>query len=115
MSTIDIGYQVSSVPYDSDGTVVKHRFIGPDGAYAPSAGEAIGVSGFDAISVDQPGIQLVTLGVFPVIAGAAFAKGVTIEVGVDGKAIERTAGVVVGRAFQAGVLDQDTLITLHCL
>ena len=95
----------------SSGAMVKGRFVGADGAYASAAGNAIGISSVDAISVGKP-ISVVTLGLYYVIAGAAFAAGVKIEVGVDGKAVELSAGIAVARAREAGVSDRETLVFL---
>ena len=96
----------------SNGLVAENRFIGADGAYALAAGNSIGVSCTNAISVERPNISAATLGLCYVIAGADFAKGVNLEVGADGKAIELAVGVSVARAREEGIADRKTLIYL---
>ena len=111
MSLTREGVPILTETVSSGTEVVKGRFVGTDGAYALAAGNAIGISNADAISVGSP-ISVVTLGLYYVVAGAAFAAGVKIEVGTDGKAVELSGGVAVARAREAGVSDKETLVFL---
>lgn len=90
--------------------IAAERFVTTAGAYAAAAGNADGVSQTEAaigdlFAMDAAGTAVVT-------AGGAIAKDAYVEVGADGKAVTRTAGIAVGKALQAAAADGDRIEVL---
>lgn len=78
------------------------------------AGERIlGVAGWDEAAgglvnvICGPGV------IVPIYAGAAIAFDEEVEVGATGKVIPRNAGVAIGRAMTAALIDTDAEIRLY--
>lgn len=87
--------------------LTRLRFAGIDGDVAVAATKALGVAEVDAsigevASVSTHGILLVT-------AGAAIAKKAEVEVGADGKAVTKAAGISNGIALDEAFADGDTI------
>lgn len=77
--------------------LLAERFISPTGAIATAAGNALGVTTTRAEVAGQL-IAVDVLGTTVVVAGGAIAAGAAIEVGADGKAVTKAAGITVARA-----------------
>ena len=103
MSTANEGYVVLKETMTATGTIIENRFVTMDGIHATAAGQADGVSNENAVA--EGVLPVVTIGVFPVLAGAAIVLGDEIEVGVDGKAVPIALGVAVGRARESAAID----------
>ena len=78
--------------------VAGNTFVGFDGAPAAAAGAALGIADYDAAIGDA--FATTVIGVQRVLAGGAFNKGDQLEVGANGKAVVRAAGVAVARALE---------------
>jgi len=87
--------------------VSQYRFINIGGAQSTAAAESLGVSRTDGEIGDA--IAADVIGTTAVTAGAAIAKGAAIEVGADGKAVTKAAGVTVARAMEAAAVDGDLI------
>ncbi len=86
------------------------RVVGRDGKYATAGGPAFGVTNTkgaigDRVPTDVAGTSIAT-------AGAAFADGAYLQVGVDGKLITRATGVPVAQALQVATADGDRVEVL---
>jgi hypothetical protein len=79
--------------------VNARRFLGFDGNLAAAGEAAVGVveADTDAGSAAPVNVQ----GVMLVEAGGAIALGAEVQVGADGKAVVKAAGVGQGRALDA--------------
>ncbi|MDD5297657.1 MAG: DUF2190 family protein [Rhodocyclaceae bacterium] len=78
------------------GAIAAQRFVGPTGAVAAAAGNALGVSRYLSAQAGDK-IPVDTLGTAYVEAGAAIAAGALVESDSVGRAITRNAGVALGR------------------
>lgn len=81
------------------------RFVTGGGAVATAAGRAIGVTRTDAAIGEFAPVDVIGMAV--VAAGAAIAAEALIEVGAAGKAVTKSAGVVVGRLAPGAVAAAD--------
>lgn len=105
---------------EATATVVARRFVRISGdratagnlsvAHATAAGRAFGVAKHDAATGELLGVA--RDGVVKVTTAGAIAAGVDVEVGADGKAVTRTAGVVVGYAINGAASGADAEIAL---
>ncbi len=75
--------------------LTNETFVGPTGAVAVAAGNALGVTRSDAAIGEFAPVD--ALGTTMVTAGAAIAAGAAVEVGAAGRAVTKAAGVAVGR------------------
>lgn len=87
--------------------LTRLRFVGLTGDVAGAGAKALGVAEVGAdlgevASVSTHGILLVT-------AGAAIAAGAEVEVGANGKAITKAAGIGNGYALDAANADGDII------
>lgn len=85
----------------------------PTAAHATAAGTVAGVSSYDAPSGSRFAIQRGSGLVATVTAGGNFAALSEVEVGANGKAVVKAAGVAVGRALSAGSTDTDCYVELY--
>lgn len=85
--------------------LAAERCVTAAGAYAAAGGNAFGVATTKAAIGEQLGVDV--LGTAVATAGALVAKNAYLQVGVDGKLITRTSGVVVAQALQAAGADGD--------
>ena len=85
----------------------------PTAAHATAAGPIAGVSSYDAPSGSRFAIQRGRGLVAVVTAGGNFAALSEVEVGTNGQAVAKSAGVAVGRAWSAGSTGTDCFIELY--
>ena len=86
----------------------------PTAAHATAAGQVAGVSSYDAPTIGSRfAIQRGSGLVVTVTAGGNFAALSEVEVGANGKAVVKGAGVAVGRALSAGSTDTDCFVELY--
>lgn len=81
--------------------------VGYDGAVAGTGGSMKGLAISDASPGDQAGVDV--LGTSIAIAGGPIDKGTALQVGDDGKLVEKTDGIAVARAEQDAVSDGDLI------
>ena len=101
---------IFSQPLTLTADVSKYTFVDLSGANAAPGGYALGSvitngDAGDTVTVD-------VIGTAQVIAGAAISVGAEIEVGPNGKAITKTTGKTVARAFEAASGDGSVLEVL---
>lgn len=96
-----------SLSVTATAAVVANQFINAAGATPAAAASALGVTNTKADAGDL--VSVSTLGTAVVTAGAAIAQDAIVEVGADGKAITKAAGIGVGRALQAATGDGDLI------
>lgn len=77
------------------GALNPHRFVGHDGNTAVAAGNALGVARTAAAIGEDLAVDVI--GTAIVEAGGAISAGAEIEVGADGVAVTKNAGVTVAR------------------
>lgn len=82
-------------------------------AHATAAAKAFGVSKYDAASGALVGVQRGNSRVTFVTAGAALTAGQDVEVGANGTAVVKSAGVAVGFAVTAAANGADAEISLY--
>jgi hypothetical protein len=82
-------------------------------AHATAAGRTCGVSKYDAASGKKVGIVRASKAVVPVTAGGNIAAGAEVEVGANGTAVTKSAGVAVGYAETAATSGQDARVCLY--
>lgn len=75
--------------------LVGGRFVTAAGAVPAAGANALGVVRSDAVIGEHVAVDVV--GTAMVEAGAAIAAGAAVEVDSQGRAIQRTTGVIVGR------------------
>ena len=83
------------------------RFVGLDGDVASAGAKALGVAEVDAALGEQTSVS--THGILLVTAGAAIAAKAEVEVGADGKAVTKAAGISNGYALDEALADGDTI------
>jgi len=89
----------------------ENRFIELDGTFPAAGGWAAGVSHTGAKDKDY--IAVTAIGVAPVVAGAAIARGDKLKVTADGKVIKHTNNTVqVGRALEAAAAADNVILAL---
>lgn len=95
------------------GTFVKLAAGGaaqmPKVSTADAAGAAYGVAAYDAAAGEQ--VTILRKGVLGITAGAAVTPG-PVEVGAGGKAVPRTAGIIVGYAHADAATNNDAAVAL---
>lgn len=82
-------------------------------AHATAAGRICGVSAYDAASGEMVGVHRGSGLVIPVTAAGAIAAFAEVEVGANGTATTRTAGVAVGYAITGAADGADAQISLY--
>src|SRR5690606_6879475 len=87
-----------------------HRFTTATGQVAPAGGNALAVTCCDVDLGDLFAAD--ALGTTVVEAAGAIAAGGAIEVGADGKAVAKSAGVTVARALQPATAAGDLIEVL---
>lgn len=87
--------------------LTRLRFVGLTGDVAAAGAKALGVAEVDADQGEDASVS--THGILIVEAGAAIAAGAEIEVGANGKAITKAAGVSNGFALDAAAADGDKI------
>jgi len=93
------------------GALAAERFVTAAGAY-PAAGEnAFGVTVFSTTDAGEL-VGVDVLGATVVAAGGAIAAHASVQVGADGKAVTKAAGVTVGVALAAAGADGDLIPVL---
>jgi hypothetical protein len=91
---------ILALPVTLTGTVAANRFVTPAGAQAGADVNTLGVSRVAGVSGDK--ITVDALGTAIVEAGAAIAKGATIETDASGRAVTwATSGPKVAVALEA--------------
>ena len=81
--------------------------------HATAAGRVCGVSKYDAANGDIVGVARGNSRVTFVTSGGALAAFDEVEVGADGKAVKKTAGVAVGYAVTGAASGADAEISLY--
>lgn len=81
--------------------------------HAAAAGRIAGVSDRSAADGGRLGVMRAPGRVVPVLASAAIAAFAEVEVAADGKAVTKTAGVAVGYAITAALINTDAKISLY--
>jgi hypothetical protein len=102
---------IFSLAIVASAAIEAERFVGADGAYATAAGTSVGVSTTKAAAVGER-FNADVLGTTIVTAGGVIAKNAYLQVGANGKAVTRTAGVSVAQALQAAAADGDRIEVL---
>lgn len=69
----------------------------PSAAHCAAGAKAFGVAAYDAATGDEFPIK--RQGIVPVLAAAAITANQEVEVGANGQAIVKAAGIAVGRAI----------------
>lgn len=82
-------------------------------AHATAAGRAFGVSKYDAASGGKVGVMRGNSRVTYVTAGGNIAANAEVEVGTNGQAVTKSAGVAVGFAVTAATSGADAEISLY--
>lgn len=92
---------VLNLPIVAAGAIAANRFVTPAGAQAAADANTLGVAASAATAAGQR-IPLIALGTAAVTAGAAIARGATLKVDAQGRAITwATAGARVAIALEA--------------
>lgn len=110
----------ADITAEATATVIGRRFVRISGnraaggnlsvAHATAAARAFGVARHDATTGEL--VSIARGGVVKVTTGAAIAAGADVEVGTDGKAITKSAGVAVGFAITGAASGADAEIAL---
>lgn len=87
--------------------LTRLRFVGFDGNVAAAGAKALGIAETSAAQGEDASVS--THGELLVTAGGAIAAGAEVEVGPDGKAITKAAGVGNGFARDAAAADGDVI------
>lgn len=82
-------------------------------AHATAAGRTCGVSAFDAAISTKVTIKRGNSRVVFVTAQANIAFGAEVEVGTNGQAVTKSAGIAVGYALTAATATNDAEISLY--
>jgi hypothetical protein len=90
--------------------LAAERFTTAAGAYPAAAANAFGVTNTNAAIGDRVAVDVI--GTTVVTAGAPITAGAYLQVGADGKAVPRVAGVTVAQALQAASADGDRIEVL---
>lgn len=96
---------ILTLPVKATAALTKQRFVTIDGTVPAAAASAFGVARTNAAINEKVAVD--NLGSTVVEAGAPIAKGAAVEVGANGKAAPKAAGVTVGRALSAATADGD--------
>lgn len=105
------------------GAITGKRFVAITGnrqtdgsisvAHATAAGRVFGVSKYDAASGGKVGVMRGNSRVTFVTAGGNIAAFAEVEVGTNGQAVTKSAGVAVGYAVTAATSGADAEISLY--
>lgn len=87
--------------------IAKHRYVGFDGKAAVAGKKALGITEIEAVKDEAASIN--THGALLVQAGGVIAAGDEVEVGTDGKAIKKAAGIGCGFAIDPAAADGDLI------
>jgi hypothetical protein len=87
--------------------LARLRFAGFDGNVAGAGAKALGVT--EAATAQGEQAPVSTHGILLVTAGGVIAAGAEVEVGADGKAVTKAAGVSNGYALDAAAADGDII------
>jgi Uncharacterized conserved protein (DUF2190) len=82
-------------------------------AHATAAGRIVGVSKYDAASGAKVGVIRASKTVLPVTAAGTIAAGAEVEVGANGQAVTKAAGVAVGYVESGVTSGQDARVVLY--
>lgn len=82
-------------------------------AHADAAGRVAGVSKYDAASGQKVGVMRGNSRVVHVLASGAIAAFAEVEVGANGVAVTKAAGIAVGYAVTAAADGADAQISLY--
>ncbi|MGI1671985.1 MAG: DUF2190 family protein [Neptuniibacter sp.] len=93
-----LSYSVLALTRAISGEVEAHRFVGTDNARAGAGANVLGVNQHYANDEDS---AVDMLGIVPIESGAAVTAGSLIESDAEGRAIDQTAGAIVGRALES--------------
>lgn len=86
----------------------------PGVAHATAAGDAIGVATRDTTSGARLSVEHRPGTIVPVTCSAAIAYGAEVEVATGGKAVTKTAGIAIGRAWSTtSAADTDVFVELY--
>ncbi len=83
----------------------------PSVAHATAASQIFGVAGYDAASGGT--LPVIRKGVVPVKTAGAISAGDEVEVGANGQAVTKSAGVAVGVALFDAASGADAFIALY--
>ena len=87
--------------------LTRLRFVGFDGNEAVAGSKALGIAETGADQGEEASVS--THGELLVIAGAPIAAGAEVEVGANGKAVTKAAGISNGYARDAAAADGDII------
>ncbi|TAK32342.1 MAG: DUF2190 domain-containing protein [Myxococcaceae bacterium] len=82
-------------------------------AHATAAGRICGVAKYDAASGAKVGVIRGSKAVVPVTAGGTIAAGAEVEVGTNGQAVTKSAGVAVGYVETGATNGNDARVVLY--
>jgi hypothetical protein len=91
-------FPIATETFKAGGTIVANTFVsgGPSSiAQTAAAATANGVAMQAGVTGDP--IAVCTLGVYPVLAGAAIAENALVEADASGRAVTKAAGIALGR------------------
>ena len=92
------------------GAIAGNTFVGHDGAPAGAGDDAFGIADYDAASGDA--FAATVIGTQRVVAGGAFNKGDSLQVGAGSKAIVLAAGTKVAKAMEDSAGDGSMVTVL---
>jgi hypothetical protein len=90
--------------------VLGNTFVGFGGATAAAAAKPLGIADYDAVIGGA--FAVTVLGTQRVVAGGAFAKGASLQVAADGKAVVLAAGVKAAVALEDSAGDGSIVTVL---
>lgn len=102
---------ILSLSMKATGTIVANRFVTHAGLQTGAGARALGVARFAGVTGDM--ITVDALGTAVVEAGAAIALGAQVEADSSGRAITKSAGVVLAAALQAASAAGDLIEVLQ--
>jgi hypothetical protein len=119
-------FEVGPISATASSAVTGKRFVSlssalnaatgvlPGVAHATAAAYAVGVAARDAASGARVAVEHRPGTIVPVTCSAAVTFGAEVEVATGGKAVTKTAGVAVGRAWSTtSAADTDLFVELY--
>lgn len=91
--------EIQSLPIKATAALTACRLVSHTGGLPADGGNALGAAKNSAAIGEM--CAVITLGTAVLEASAAIAKGAAVESGADGRIETQSAGVTIGRAFQA--------------
>lgn len=85
----------------------------PTAAHATAAGAVAGVAAYDAANGARFAIKRGKGVILPVTAAAGITAGAEVEVGANGQATTKSAGIAVGRAVSTGTTGNLLYVELY--